>query len=308
LISFYVLFLGMLHFDQPFGLATAPWDEAVPSADELAIMFRQFEAINLSSKSHVVVLNTDWRQTAIPNSVLSASGYRVNPVVWYKTDQNVAGDVRDLTFAFELMLLGIKRSPDASENRHMLDKDPTKRHNIIMGQALHKMQRYKDNALVNPHEKPEYIAGWLAKRYTLPRDWVIVIGAGAGGDARGYIKSGCHLVLIEQDANQYAHLCTQMATLEATEDAKDVRVNQLEQKTQKLAEEVGVEIVADKTPCPGCGTTRQNPPWLNCEMCNDACCGACTFNPPEPDEKFTLKVCSEACYDKAVEPKDVEAS
>ena len=33
---------------------------------------------------------------------------------------------------------------------------------------------------MNTHEKPEYLANWILQKYTLPRDWVVVVGGPAG--------------------------------------------------------------------------------------------------------------------------------
>ena len=52
-------------------------------------MFKQFEAINTCPKSHSVSLNAAWTKTAVPAEVLDTLGYAVNPIFWYKTDQNV---------------------------------------------------------------------------------------------------------------------------------------------------------------------------------------------------------------------------
>jgi hypothetical protein len=99
-------------------------------------------------------------------------------VFWYKTDQNVVGAPHDLTFAVEVMLLGIKRSREDGENRCKLDNNPTKRHNIIMGPAIHTMRKDTHGTVINAHEKPDYVSGWVAERWLMPFDWVIVIGGG----------------------------------------------------------------------------------------------------------------------------------
>ena len=59
-------------------------------------------------------------------------------------------------------MAGFKKSKEVAENRANLNADPTKRHNIIqgsaLGSALHKLQKHSDGAVVNTHEKPEYLA------------------------------------------------------------------------------------------------------------------------------------------------------
>ena len=71
---------------------------------------------------------------------------------------------------------------------------------------------------MNTHEGPEYLATWILERNALPRDWVVVVGGGAGGDARGYVKGGCNVAVIEGDSKQFANLCSQFAVMQASHD------------------------------------------------------------------------------------------
>jgi hypothetical protein len=289
-----LLFVGGIHFDQPFGLKTAHWDENAPTAVELQTLLKQFDAINTNPANHFVLFNCDWRKTAVPYDVLIENNYKVNPLFWYKTDQNVVGDNKDLTYSVEEMLLGFKRGT-GSDAVALMDPDPRKRHNLIQGPALHTLQRYADGSIVNVHEKPEYVAKWVTERYTVLRDWVIVMGGGAGGDARGYLKNGCNVVVIESDPKQFAHLCAQMATLEANQDILDA-------KAEKQASEVAPKAAANAAPkeaeslsCPGCGTKREKPPWVQCINCPTKLCRACMHCAKDADRATVDPCCSKAC-------------
>lgn len=259
-------------------------------------MLKQFDAINTNTANHFVLLNCDWRKTEVPNSVLLEAQYKVNPVFWYKNDQNVVGDNKDLTYAVEMLLIGFKRGT-GSEAVAMMDKDPTKRHNLIQGPALHTMSRYADGSVVNPHEKPEYIAKWVVDRYVMPRDWVVIVGAGAGGDARGYIKAGVNVVLIENDPKQYEFLCANMATLQADEEVKDAKQQKQAAKLAAKSAESSTSSEALPALCPGCGTAREKEPWLFCVACNDSCCRACIHVALGVDPATAEPLCSEGCFE-----------
>ena len=72
-------------------------------------------------------LNAAWTKPAVPAEVLDTLGCAVNPIFWYKNDQNVAGPATDLTWACEVIVAGFKKSKELAENRVNLDGNPTKR-------------------------------------------------------------------------------------------------------------------------------------------------------------------------------------
>ncbi len=53
------------------------------------------------------------------------------------------------------------------------------------------------------HEKPNYLSANLCRKYVKPCQWGVVAGFGAGGDVRGAIDAGLHLMAIENNAPQY---------------------------------------------------------------------------------------------------------
>ena len=61
---------------------------------------------------------------------------------------------------------------------------------------------HSDGGVVNPTQKPSYIASELAKAFLAPGSTVVVVGAGAGGSVEGFISAGMNVVAFENDIRQ----------------------------------------------------------------------------------------------------------
>ena len=81
--------------------------------------------------------------------------------------------------------------------------DPLQRHNIIIGPKMGKRAVDTAQVEIKPCEKPAYLAECILRRLTKPGDTVIVTGFGAGGDLKGALNAGCHVLVIEQDTRQF---------------------------------------------------------------------------------------------------------
>ena len=57
-----------------------------------------------------------------------------------------------------------------------------------------------DDRFINPYEKPSYLSADICRKYAKPGQWGVVAGFGAGGNVRGAIHDGLHLVAIENNA------------------------------------------------------------------------------------------------------------
>ena len=282
-------FTGGLFYDTVFGLGTCHWDHNPPSREVLASLLKSFSLINECPEACFAALFVHWRHNTAAVEALEECGYKVNPVFWYKTDQNVVGDKRDLTWAVELCAFGLKRSADLSINRCILSDNPTERHNIIKGPSLHKMGKYLNGGVVNQHESPPYVAGWFAARWTHPGDWVLICGAGAGGDAKGFLDAGCNVVLVEKDAQQFEYLCSTMSTYEATIDAREAKAGDANDPDENKVP------VGDGPACPNCPDHKAQT-FSACIQCSSPLCDSCLHDyagrVPEDGREF----CSAECF------------
>jgi hypothetical protein len=263
----------------PFGLKTAPWDEKAPDMEDLNKMKKQLDAIMEGSPPHVIALHAHWKALHLPTEFLESNDYKVSPVFWHKTDQNVVGDPTDLTFAVECMLLGIKKSQNKAENRSNMSRNPTERHNVITGPAIHTMRKATDGTVINPHEKPDYVSAWVAERWTVPHDWVIVVGGGAGGDARGFVRKGCNVVILETDPEQCRDLERQFATLWAKDE--EARLAKEAESEKPVAVDMPFEEEEEKAAvkqCPTCGSIKADRTVHVCTQCSLPCCSACILD------------------------------
>ena len=86
----------------------------------------------------------------------------------------------------------------------VLDKNPTKRHNMFIGPQQRAFHKDQLNNMINPYQKPAYLAYNMCKAFCNPFDEVFILGSGAGGDIEGCVAAGMNVVALEKDARQYA--------------------------------------------------------------------------------------------------------
>ena len=104
--------------------------------------------------------------------------------------------------AVETMIIARQKDADKNVNICHLSSNPLERHNIVQSKTPREYKTYPDGTKVNIHEKPAGLAADYVKWYSNPGDWVIVCGAGAGGEVYGCLEAGRYVVAIEQDKKQ----------------------------------------------------------------------------------------------------------
>lgn len=307
-----MLCVELVLFDTPYGLKVAPWDDKPLSPEDLKTILDQVTAVNKAASS-VVALWAHWETLPSYVPILKHSYYSndVTPVVWYKDNQNVAGRPDQMTFAWEVFLTGrMKSSSDKNMTTCHLSKNPLQRHNHITGPTLSKYRKNDKQEKINVHEKPTYLSRWLAERFTDPGDWVLVIGAGAGGEVFGCLEHGCNIVAIEKDPVQAKELIAALTIYDVELRQKNVKA-----AAKRLAT---TAAEAENTPNPSgwqrdCGTCGYKLKWhdsiSHCWACGLASCVKCAYNGrPEVGNVGTdlPACCSEGCMRKMLEsvPKD----
>jgi hypothetical protein len=120
-------------------------------------------------------------------------------LVWWKNNLNIA-DAFHLVFATEFIVLGWR---SGLRNRPaFLDPNPTKRHNVIIGPQQRHFHSFK-GSIVNPYQKPAYLAYSLCKAFCTPASTILVVGFGAGGDIEGAVAAKMNVIAFEKDSSQY---------------------------------------------------------------------------------------------------------
>lgn len=294
----YLIFLlcaiAMLIFDTPYGVGRADWDAEPLPPEDLATIFKQFEAVNQAPVSTAVVW-ADWTVLPSYKPVFQNSCFKkeIHPVYWHKDNQNTEGAPDRHTFAVENFLMGRMKCNDRALDPCTLDFNPMMRHNHITGHTLSTYRKNADGQKINIHEKPTYLARELATLFCSPGDWVIVCGAGAGGEVFGCIEAGCNVVAIEQDEVQVQALCANLLTYDAEQALKAEREQtKLASKRTLKGDPKARKLIANA--CPSCGCAQEGVERGDCGMCDQALCATCGL--ASDDGKCLL--CGPACVQR----------
>ena len=215
----YPSFPGGLWWDTPYGLQIAPWDQALTSAqmDRILVNFKTCTSSNQFS----VCFFIHWKQIQLYLEAMNdAQLWDIHLNCWYKPNQTVCGLNTQVTNAIEHFIIGrYSNGKHADFNTPWKEDDPRKRQNHFEWPTNSVYAKHADGTKVNPTEKPPECIKWWLRRNVFPGDHIIICGGGAGGDVRGALEYGCSVTIIEQDPQQFKHLCNLVQTWDA-EQAK----------------------------------------------------------------------------------------
>ncbi len=185
--------------DQPYGLQQEGWDNQW-TTDEFKVILKQIDAVSVGDKFFIAIY-CGHRISSQTVFWLEEYGYQhVSQIHWYKANQNLEGP-QQLIFAFELIIIAW-RSGFTGMPFHM-ERNPMRRHNIIVGPALRVHHKHSNGENINPYQKPAYIAYQLCKVFAQPLDNILIVGFGAGGDVEGASAAGMNVVAIEREKTQF---------------------------------------------------------------------------------------------------------
>jgi hypothetical protein len=182
------------------------------------------------------------------------------------------------------------------------------RHNFIdMPAVLHIRKVYPStNEYVNLCEKPAAIGEWFCERFVEPEGNVIVACAVSGGEVRGCLESGRHVVAVDNDPRQmefiWAYFGALDAELLAVQQKKlGIKATQGEENKTTSGDVAGTATLDPPISfCPQCGChTVSGRHLFQCE-CDRLFCEACGY-PQMSEESDTLPTqCRRDC--KATPP------
>jgi hypothetical protein len=244
----------------------------------------------------------------------------VDAMFWYKEGYVAEGNKWQLLQAMEVFVLGHMRKSKGSMGYDGVPEDPNLRLNLITMPAVSANERntYSDGTYVNVCQKPPGLAKWFCDWYMEPEGNVIVGCAGSGGEVRGCLEAGRHVVAVENDSKQtnwmigfFTQLDASIATLREIADEKEAKSKP--KKVAPTADEEDAKETDGK--CPSCyvnlfGTGN----LLKCD-CGDTYCDMCGDRPDSVpnDQKYVAEKCSENCtgapeyLEKPLENADVPA-
>ena len=79
----------MIYWDMKFGKSYADWDAEPHSEGELEHVLKTFCLVNKHTYFHVAVIWCDYRQVAMVEKALESASYNhIQPIYWYKVEQN----------------------------------------------------------------------------------------------------------------------------------------------------------------------------------------------------------------------------
>ena len=202
-------FVAALVCDLPYGLGVEEYDkDGPPTQANVEAIMAQF-TFKTKSPYNVVLFFCGPCEMGFVTAAVKAKGYSVQHLAWYKHDLNTAGDPGRWTQALEYAVFGVIGGQDARAGHVSMPRDPTHRHNIVIGPSLQKLSKYytlAGDVVVNKHEKPEYVVQQMLGPFLKPGDNVIVAGSGAGGEVRGLLSLGVNVFGFEQDPRQWRAL------------------------------------------------------------------------------------------------------
>jgi hypothetical protein len=157
---------------------------------------------------------------------------------WYKEGYNAEGNKWQLLQAMEVFVLGHFRTGKGSIGYEGVPDSPLLRHNLITMPAVPANERntYSNGTYVNVCQKPPGLAQWFCDWYMEPEGNVIVGCAGSGGEVRGCLEAGRHVVAVENDPKQTTWMTGFFTQLDANVETLRVIAEEKEAKSKNKKE------------------------------------------------------------------------
>ena len=267
----------MIYWDMKFGRQYAEWDAEPHTEGEIEHVLKTFCLVNKHTSFHVAVIWFDARQFAVVEKALEAASYsHIQPIYWYKCEQNQQLAAHLRVPAVEVGLIAFHGAVTSFTPYINVPMDLYDRHNIVIGPGQRTYVRNSEGVVVNPCQKPPYLAEYFGQQYCQPHSNVVVLGSGAGGDVQGLMNSGHKVHAIEQDAKQstamMAYLRTYKPSYQLGKIVPSIKVRAHSKPEEaEVKEEKVVEIKYGK-----CDKDTQFPPAQQCHSCGAYVCVPCT--------------------------------
>ena len=198
-----IITIGGVLFDMPYGITGEEWDKRL-DAKKMDRILKQVAATTKSKKW----FSFNWHSPEMTTDVLASlkknSYQEMQHLCWYKPGHFTPTPVSSYTSAWEMGTIGFH--PSRIEVPFNVSSDARERHNHISVPSLTTKHKDSDGEVINSCQKPPELAKWIVSSHCFPNTWVLVLGAGAGGEILGALQAGCNVVAVEKDKRQFVLL------------------------------------------------------------------------------------------------------
>lgn len=217
----------MLYWDMPYGYNIGDWDKAPTSVDDLKKVVDAYVYCN-NNENTMIALWVNISLITMYWDFLKKNGWKgIMPFAWVKPDQHQMTAHYNLQ-CMEVMLLAWRQSSVAPyEKRLKFQRDHRERRNYFEHPYTNQLTK-RGGQFVNKAEKPFRLTEKFFARYTSPKDYVVIIGTGAGGDVEGALRAGLNIVGVEKDVTQYqASVARVLQSLDRLSSQKSVYFSEI---------------------------------------------------------------------------------
>lgn len=284
--------------DVKYGGKLHSWDQEKHTVDEFVDLLKQFDATTTCSFYVTMIWCAAEDVKTVCDALRATQHNNIQHLYWHKLDHNQARPQHCLIPCLECGVIAYHGVANNFSTRFNLPASIHERHNVVIGPGQRAYDRDANQEIVNKCQKPAYLSEWFASKFCSQGSTVLVAGAGAGGDVRGFMNHDLNVVAIEQEERQWTATC---ANLRAHKPAGDLTMiftygDFRERLMQKDQIDIGVDAHrCDKCPAPAegaaykfvamcmeCGAHLCNEHWPN--SANSAC-PVCSVPHAQPVEK-----------------------
>jgi hypothetical protein len=285
-----------------------PWDK-----DKILSILRQFSALT-SCETWSVMMFCHNDHCHVFKAAFEEHGLsNIETVYWHKTGFNAEGNPWQFLRAVETIVVGHMRPANNGGKGYYMPPSPLDRHNWIeMKPVTTDRKKYPGtDTVVNVCEKPAGLGKWFCERFIEPEGKVVVGCAGAGGEVRGCLEAGRHVLAVDQDEKQMNFMREYFGVLDALVLAEKEKAELLKRtpggpKTSSSdAVDEGVLAPHPDGSCPQCGCKVSSDGQIYTCVCGNLFCNKCGLPEQGDDPAVIPDQCNESCkgvpeYDKPV--------
>jgi hypothetical protein len=186
-------------WDMNYGVGRHPWDIS-PNAKDCEEFFKGLHACTSGTSMLAIIWHAPEQHDMVKKALVEADFLDPHTFYWYKHNQNVEGH-HQYTYAVEQCMLAYKGGRTKME--WLTDKNPLRRHNMIVGPSLSSYALGTDSKALNLYQKPGYLSRILLANHLTPGMQVLVVGFGSGGDILGAVANSCNVKAVELNPTQF---------------------------------------------------------------------------------------------------------
>ena len=186
-------------FDSPYEKTKEVWD-ILTSNNKMNQILKQ-AAASQQANEYVIQIWHDATECGNVHQVLKENGFKELANLYWVKENHSTPTAHGYTSVVEQSTVGYH--PCRVKCCNNMDENPRKRMNVMSIPAVTKYHRDEHGEVVNPCQKPAELFKLFCEKHSLPNNWVLVIGPGAGGEVMGAILAGMNVVAVEMNERQF---------------------------------------------------------------------------------------------------------